>query len=394
MNGRDSRETEALERMRVRFSACVCAASCCFAALASADEGADSYANDPVYRMVLDMRNAAARGDAPARPSNPAPASSAPVRVTESEDRVLISNVPDMARPLPEPVDLTHPHSMAAPGIGVGDGTWKRLDERYDLEQGLLRLRSWAAVVVDQEQGRLLYAKNPDAVRSIASLTKLMSAMVVLDSEAALDEVLAIEPADVDALKGSSSRLRVGTKLTRREMLKLSLMSSENRATAALARTYPQGKPAFVAAMNAKAAALGMQDTQFLDPTGLNPYNRSTAYDLALMVNAGYQYPLIRDFTTSSGHSVALRGRRHPQQLAFHNTNGLVGSGRWEIGLSKTGYINEAGRCLVLQATIASKPVIIVLLDSLGSFSRLADANRIKRWIEGLETASVGRRRM
>jgi D-alanyl-D-alanine endopeptidase (penicillin-binding protein 7) len=198
----------------------------------------------------------------------------------------------------------------------------------------------------------------------------------------------------VDLLKGSSSRLRIGTELTRSEMLKLMLMSSENRAAAALARSYPLGKQAFVDAMNAKARALGMDDTRFFDPTGLTPKNRSTASDLALMVNAGYQYPLIREFSTSSEHSIELSGGRYRQELAFHNTNGLVGSERWDIGLSKTGYISEAGRCLVLQATIAAKPVIIVLLDSWGELTRIADANRIKRWIEGLGAASASRRRM
>lgn len=309
-------------------------------------------------------------------------------------ERVLISNVPGVAQTLPEPVELPDATPAGLRALGMGDTTWQLPDERSTLQRRLLRLRSSAAVVVDQEAGRLLYAKNPEAVMSIASITKLMTAMVVLDSGAPLDEVLAIEASDVDLLKGSSSRLRLGTELTRREMLKLMLMSSENRAAAALARSHAQGKQAFVDAMNAKAAALGMADTRFLDPTGLTPKNRSTASDLALMVDAGYQYRLIREFTTSSEHSIEFASGSYREELAFHNTNGLVGSERWDIGLSKTGYISEAGRCLVLQATIAAKPVIIVLLDSWGRFSRIADANRIKRWIEGLGTASVGRRRM
>jgi len=309
-------------------------------------------------------------------------------------ERVLISNVPGVAQVLPDPVELPAATPAARSAFGMTNQAWKQKDESFILEQRLLRLRSWAAVVVDQEDGRLLYAKNPDALRSIASITKVMTAMVVLDSGAPLQEVLTIADSDVDTLKGSSSRLKVGTKLTRGEMLKLTLMSSENRAAAVLARSHPLGKQAFVDAMNEKARMLGMEDTRFLDPTGLNPANRSTAYDLALMVNAAHQYPVIREFTTSSEHSVELGGGRYRRELEFHNSNGLVGSARWDIGLSKTGYISEAGRCLVLQATIAAKPVIIVLLDSWGTFSRIADANRIKRWIEGLGSAAIGARRM
>jgi serine-type D-Ala-D-Ala endopeptidase (penicillin-binding protein 7) len=214
----------------------------------------------------------------------------------------------------------------------------------------------------------------------------LMTAMVVLDSGLPLDEEVTIEPADVDVLKGTRSRLKVGVMLTRRELLKLALMASENRAAAALARAYPGGVPTFVQAMNAKAHELGMRDTRFLDSTGLNPGNVSTAHDLALMVHGGYQYPLIREFTTSESHRIATSDRRH-RVVAFRNSNGLVRSHHWEIGLSKTGYISEAGRCLVMQATIAAKPVIIVLLDSWGKLSRIADANRIKRWVERLDLA-------
>jgi D-alanyl-D-alanine endopeptidase (penicillin-binding protein 7) len=311
----------------------------------------------------------------------------------ESVERVLISSVPGIAQVLPEPTELADARPAGRRLVGLADPTWRELDGRSSLERRLLRLRSSSAVVVDQEAGRLLYAKNPDSVMSIASITKLMTAMVVIDSGVPLEATLTIEPADVDTLKGSSSRLKVGTRLTRSEMLKLMLMSSENRAAAALARANPQGRQAFVDAMNEKARALGMDDTRFLDPTGLNPKNRSTAYDLALMVNAGYQYPLIRNYSTSIEHSVELPGR-YRRELEFHNTNGLVASRRWDIGLSKTGYISEAGRCLVLQATIAAKPVIIVLLDSFGQFSRIADANRIKRWIEGLESAPASTRRM
>jgi len=248
-----------------------------------------------------------------------------------------------------------------------------------------LRLTSAAALVVDQERGNLLYAKNPSAVRSIASITKLMTAMVALDAGQSLDERITVQSADVRISMGKESRLKVGVSLTRREMFKLALMSSENRAAAALARTYPGGPSAFVVAMNKKAQDLDMIDTRFLEPTGLDSGNVSTARDLALMVNAAYSYPLIREFTTSDLHEVPVPDRRrHRPVVTYHNSNRLVRDSQWDVGLSKTGYIGKAGRCLVMQATIAAKPVIIVLLDSLGKVSRASDANRIKQWVERL----------
>ena len=302
-------------------------------------------------------------------------------------DPVFISNVPELAEPLPDPVELPTPAGLAS-SARVGRFSLTDTDETTTAYRRHLKLRSAAALVVSQDQGQLLYAKNTDAVMPIASITKLMTAMVVLDSGLPLDEELAIEPADVDLLKGTRSRLKVGVVLTRRELLKLALMASENRAAAALARAYPGGLSTFVQAMNLKAHDLGMRDTRFLDSTGLNPGNVSTAHDLALMVYAGYQYPLIREFTTSESHRIALADRRFNRVVAFRNSNGLVRSHHWEIGLSKTGYINEAGRCLVMQATIAAKPVIIVLLDSWGKLSRIADANRIKRWVERLDLSA------
>jgi len=248
-----------------------------------------------------------------------------------------------------------------------------------------LDLRSAAALVIDQEAGRLLYAKNTDAVMPIASITKLMTAIVVLESGAPLDDPITVTMQDVDRLKGTSSRLRVGTTLPRKEMLRLALMASENRAASALARAHPGGTLAFVDAMNRRAKQLGMRDTRFVDPTGLNPNNVSTALDLATLVNVGYQHSLIRDYTTTESVRLAFQGKRRARALNFQNSNALVRSGQWEIGLSKTGYINEAGRCLVMQARISSKPVIIVLLDSWGKFTRIADANRIKRWVETLK---------
>jgi D-alanyl-D-alanine endopeptidase (penicillin-binding protein 7) len=216
----------------------------------------------------------------------------------------------------------------------------------------------------------------------IASITKLMTAMVVLDSGLPLLESIDIDKSDVDRKKGSRSKLKVGTTLMRAEMLKLALMASENRAAAALARNFPGGPEAFVLAMNQKAAELGMVNSHFEDPTGLTPDNVSTAEDLAKMVAAAHTYPLIREYTTSDSFKIESEDRRRRRLLSYVNSNRLIKSRQWDIGLSKTGYISEAGRCLVMQAMIADKPVIIVLLDSWGKLSRIADANRIKRWIE------------
>ena len=240
-------------------------------------------------------------------------------------------------------------------------------------------MRSAAAIVVKQEQELPLYAKNTDVPMPIASITKLMTAMVILDSQLPLDEQITIDKEDVDALRGTRSKLKVGLTLSRKELLQLALMASENRAAAALARAYPGGVPAFVAAMNRKAEALGMTATYFVDATGLESGNVSMAQDLVKMVKASYSYELIREFTTAPSYAVALRKSRN---LPFHNSNQLVKSKSWDIGLSKTGYIRDSGRCLVMQAKIAQQKVIIVLLDSWGKYTRIADANRIKRWTE------------
>ena len=246
-----------------------------------------------------------------------------------------------------------------------------------------LALQSSAALVLDQTTGAVLFEKNPNAVLPIASITKLMTAMVVLDAKPDLTETLAINEDDVDLLKGTRSRLKVGTHLAREEMLRLALMSSENRAAAALSRNYPGGREAFIAAMNQKAQALGLADTRFQDATGLTAANVSSPRDLAKMVDAAHQYPLIREFSTTSEGEFSIAGRT--QQ--FRNTNTLVKNPTWEIGLSKTGYINEAGKCLVMQAWLNNKPTIIVLLDSWGKMTRIGDANRIKRWVESASLA-------
>ena len=241
-----------------------------------------------------------------------------------------------------------------------------------------LAIRSSAALVIDQSSNRVVIEKQPDAVLPIASISKLMTAMVVLDAGLDMHEVISIGAEDVDDLKGTRSRLPVGTTMTRETAMLLALMSSENRAAHALSRHYPGGLRAFVEAMNRKSRALGMFDTRFEEPTGLSSNNVSTAHDLARMVAAAVRYPQIRMFSTTAEAKVELNGRI--QQ--FGNTNSLVRSDNWQIGLSKTGYISEAGRCLVMQAWVAGKPVVIVLLDSQGKATRVGDANRIKRWME------------
>lgn len=240
-------------------------------------------------------------------------------------------------------------------------------------------LKSAAALVINQEDGRPLFAKNTDTVVPIASITKLMTAMVVLDAGLPLEEQIVISHEDKDTIKGTRSRLGIGTALTRRDLLLLALMASENRAAEALTRVYPGGTRAFVAAMNQKAIESGMWRTRFVDGTGLSSENRSTAQDLVKLVSAAMRYPLIREFTTDTAVTVRdARGRALP----YRNSNRLVHNPEWRIGLSKTGYISEAGRCLVMQAEIAGKPVVIVLLDSVGKLTRIGDANRIRRWME------------
>ncbi len=250
-------------------------------------------------------------------------------------------------------------------------------------EPGQLAVHSGSALVIAQDSSEPLYEKNAQAVVPIASITKVMTAMVVLDSMPSLQAPIAISEEDVDYLRGSRSRLHVGTVITRETALLLALMSSENRAANALGRNYPGGLAAFVAAMNRKAASLGMTSTRFEDPTGLSSNNVSTARDLARMVAAAHRYPLIREFSTTTGARTEVNGR----EIEFHNTNQLVSSPTWEIGLSKTGYIQEAGKCLVMQARVAEKPVVIVLLDAAGKQTRIGDANRIKRWMESASAA-------
>ncbi|CAB3747391.1 D-alanyl-D-alanine endopeptidase [Paraburkholderia humisilvae] len=239
-------------------------------------------------------------------------------------------------------------------------------------------LRSSVAYVVDQNTQESVFDKNSRAVVPIASITKLMTAMVVLDSNEPMTESIEVTDEDRDYEKNTGSRLSVGSVLSREDMLHIALMASENRAAAALSRYYPRGRPAFMAAMNAKAKALGMVDTHFENPTGLTSQNVSTARDLVKMVSAAYQYPLIRRFSTDRSYEV-YTGKR---TLAYNSTNALVRNPTWDIGLQKTGFINEAGECLVMQATIDNRPMIMVLLDSAGKYSRFADATRLRTWID------------
>jgi D-alanyl-D-alanine endopeptidase (penicillin-binding protein 7) len=239
-------------------------------------------------------------------------------------------------------------------------------------------LRSASALVQDVGTGEIVINKNSDAVVPIASITKLMTAMVILDRGLDLDQRVVLSREDLDSVKGTRSRLRTGSVLSRDELLMLALMASENRAAAALGRTYPGGMPAFVTAMNAKADMLGMTDSHFVEPTGLSPANVASARDLAKLVRAAHSYPLIREYSTRASAQVdTLRGA-----VSFRNTNSLVRSDAWDIELSKTGYIHQAGRCLVMHMRVASRELVVILLDSWGKYTRIADARRIRKWLE------------
>ena len=268
--------------------------------------------------------------------------------------------------------------SLALACVCPGQAEARRSADKAQYLAHKLSLRSAAAIVQDAETGEILYGKNAGTVTPIASITKLMTAMVVLDAGLDLNQAITISGEDMDALRGTRSRLKPGASLSRDELLRIALMASENRAAAALGRSYPGGIEAFTRAMNHKAQMLGMNDSHFGDATGLSSANVSSAEDLVKLVRAAHQYDLIRSYTTMTGHEVHVAGR----PLAYRNTNRLVASGRWNIGLSKTGFTNDAGRCLVLQAKLAERQVIIVLLDSWGKLSRIGDANRIRSWLE------------
>lgn len=243
-----------------------------------------------------------------------------------------------------------------------------------------LDLNSSVALVLDQDTNEVLFSKNDSAVLPIASLTKLMTGLVIAEADLDMGQRIEISRADIDTYKGSRSRLSVGTRLTRAEMLHLALMSSENRAANALGRTFPGGMPAFVRRMNEKARELGMYDTRYVEPTGLRSQNKSSARDLATLASAAYQHPVLRKLSTDPSHQVAV-GRR---TLKYVNSNRLVRGSDWDIGLQKTGYISEAGRCLVMQANVANRRVIMVFLDSSGKSARIRDAQRVRQFVESL----------
>ncbi|MGD2074033.1 MAG: serine hydrolase [Gammaproteobacteria bacterium] len=252
-----------------------------------------------------------------------------------------------------------------------------------ELKPGELKLRSASALVLDTS-GNIVYAKGVDEPRPIASITKLMTAMVILDADLPPEENITITRDDRDLIRLTGSRLTYGATLSREELVRLALMASENRAASALARTYPGGKAAFVEGMNRKAGDLGMNDSHFADPAGLDAANVASARDIARMVQAAQGYPLIREATTTSAMTVHPFKGRGP--LRFGNTNRLLRNDTWTIELSKTGYINEAGRCLVMQAEIVDRDLVIVLLNSFGKLTPFGDSNRIRKWIErGIE---------
>src|ERR1700682_5348827 len=247
-----------------------------------------------------------------------------------------------------------------------------------------LKLKSNSVLIIDQSDSSVLYSRHSDVAMPIASITKLMTALVVLDAKQSLDEPIQITDADRDLPKGGFSRLTVGTVLTRGDLMHLALMSSENRAAHALGNNYPGGLPAMVAAMNAKAAELGMNSSHFVDPTGLSSQNVASPEDLSKLVIAASRNPSIREYSTDRRYAVKVRRR----MVEFRNTDNLVANPTWNIIVQKTGYISEAGKCLVMAAVIAGRSVVIVLLESLGKYTRVADAKRIKTWME----ASAGER--
>ncbi len=253
-----------------------------------------------------------------------------------------------------------------------------------NLTRDSLDLKSNVALVVDQTNSEVLFDKNSNVALPIASITKLMTGLIVVEAKQDMEEILEVTTDDIDREKNSSSRLRVGEKMSRSNMLHIALMSSENRAASALGRNYPGGLPAFVAAMNAKAKALGMNDTHYVDSSGLSSHNVASARDLVKLVMAAQQHPILCQYSTDPKYVVEASGRA----VQYANSNRLVMSPDWEIGLQKTGYISEAGRCLVMQAKIEGRSIVMVFLDSKGKFSRLADASRIRKWVESMKSSA------
>ena len=263
----------------------------------------------------------------------------------------------------------------------VQDQQGRSLSNRWQgLDPNKLVLRSRSVLIADNS-GREIFGKEASTASPIASITKLMTAMVVLDLDQPLDEIITITDSDHDQLRMTRSRLKSGAKLTRRQLLMLTLMSSENRAASALANAYPGGKLNFIKTMNWKARTLAMANTLFRDPTGLDAGNIATAKDLAIMVKAAYEYPLIRQATTTVSIEVTPYGERR-DVLRYHNTNRLVQYKTWAIELSKTGYLSEAGRCLVMQTRISDEKLTLVLLNAKGKLTPIEDSRKIRQWIE------------
>ncbi len=300
------------------------------------------------------------------------------VRAMDRDDNRLPARVVPVSVEAPAKAQRLGRTVIASTAASASSGA--SFGQIYGLHQTVdpLDLKSSVALVLDQETNEVLLSKNSEAVLPIASLTKLMTALVVVEARQPMDDTITITSEDVDTEKFSSSRLAVGTTLSRGDALHLALMSSENRAAHALGRHYPGGLPAFVQAMNAKARLLGMHDTHYVEPTGLSSQNQSSAKDLASLVKSAYQQPTIRELSTSTDYAVQV-GARH---LQFRTTNSLVRNPSWDIGLQKTGYIVEAGRCLVMQARMAGRKLIMVFLDSTGKYSRQGDAERVRKWLE------------
>lgn len=272
-------------------------------------------------------------------------------------------------------------------GLLLGSALLSPLAVAANKAPAVQELASGSALLVDLKTNQVLYSSNPDLQVPIASVTKLMTAMVVLDARQPLDQQLDIVIRDVPEMRGVYSRVRLGSQLSRRDMLLLTLMSSENRAAASLAHHYPGGVPAFVAAMNAKAQALGMTHTRYREPTGLSEKNVSTANDLVKLIKAAGQFPLIGQFSSTREHVQQFAKPRY--SLGFRNTNSLVHKPNWSIQLTKTGFTNAAGHCLVMRTQMAGKPVAFVVLDAFGKFTHMADANRLKRWLETGQVTKV-----
>lgn len=295
----------------------------------------------------------------------PSQAQSNPDAASQYEDNIAIAYpyINEQVKPAPETNAVTHAEVMTDP-----------------------LLMASSVLVMDQKSGEVLFDKNANYLQPIASITKLMTAIVVLQAQQPMHQMLSVTAADAAVARPTHSRLKVGARLSRGELLRLMLMASENRAAAALARSYPGGLPRFVKQMNETAQTLGLFSTNFADPTGLHAANTSTARNLASLVKHAYGFDLIREYSTTPEYAVSLRRAR---TTLFHNTNRLTRSADWNIGLSKTGFITASGQCLVLQAAVTGRPLIMVILDSWGKGGRIDDAVRLRNWVEQRNARSV-----